>query len=800
MRSASAHDITKPNILPRDELLDFILGRPEPVIVLEAAAGMGKSTLLSLLATRLGILVHHGESAPDVAPGRWALWDIAPSSRPGRFPEDFPAGKGRIVIAKRPETPLPGLSRAILYGYVLRLRTADLLITETELARHVGTEAAARIMTETGGWPLLAGYRDGTPMDKEAMENFLTAEFLRPLSSSTLVGLEMVLSRGQASAEDEERLAPLLRRDADGALEFAAEAVRAPLAAAVAGLLSRRAADPEEAKTVARAYAERGRATEAIVTFQKAGFLDLALETFTAAADRFYIYYYGSEAFDRVLAGFPTDFAMRHDLLVICLALQACKRGDVALARRLLEERFGKIANDLSKVFAAGSAFPKEFRAFRFVLLIYEDVFFTEQLLEQVFTLLSEFPTDAHLERGSFYNSILEFYIRGRRFAEAEDVASRARYHYDRASAPILSFYIALHQAIMRLMMGDALTARRHAADAAGCLARAPFESPADARLLVLLDACIDYEAGRAGPLARFLNVEFDEFAHGEIWPSLIEFALYYGSQALSEHFSTIAARGFLDRWRVYQMSNRQFRHMIEIREAVVLQNGNRWQEASERLAAISSRVDRSFVLGAENELRGVHDRDEIALALAWLRQLVYEMPTRPGLERQLGAMLNNLHATPRQRIGLEIWLAFVFKRQRNLSGARSLLQKVFEDAAGREAIAPLTEERIFLTELLQNRRVSEFLDTSPSARQVMRLLRESGLDRGVLGADVGLSRRETKMLLMISEGGSNKFIANTLGLSEATVKFHLGNAYRKLGCRKRKEAIGAARALGLVS
>ena len=37
-------------------------------------------------------------------------------------------------------------------------------------------------------------------------------------------------------------------------------------------------------------------------------------------------------------------------------------------------------------------------------------------------------------------------------------------------------------------------------------------------------------------------------------------------------------------------------------------------------------------------------------------------------------------------------------------------------------------------------------------------------------------------------------------GLTEATVKYHLGNTYRKLGCKRRREAISAARALGLLS
>ena len=53
---------------------------------------------------------------------------------------------------------------------------------------------------------------------------------------------------------------------------------------------------------------------------------------------------------------------------------------------------------------------------------------------------------------------------------------------------------------------------------------------------------------------------------------------------------------------------------------------------------------------------------------------------------------------------------------------------------------------------------------------------------------------------IMVTEGASNKFVAKMLQISEPTVKFHLGNVYRKLGCRSRREAIGAARAMGLVN
>ena len=784
----------------RDRLVAAVLSCTEPLIIIEAAAGTGKSTLLRQVARRAGAALHVGADAPPPPDRRLpVLWDIPPGCHPAALPEAYIHGGGRIIIAKRRETLVPGLSRAQLYGRSRLFRTRDLMMSHDELARQAGGTGADRILRATGGWALLLGLNEGRSIDEDALRAFLADELLRALPSGELVALKALL-HGEAAISDSEDMMPFVRRDGAGQLAFTAEAVRAPLAGAITAELDARLAVPADAKEIAEAFFTRGNVVEAIETYQAAGFHELALRTFTAASGRFFIYYHGPDAFDRVLSGFPSGFAAQSETIVMSLAMQSCKRGDVALARRLLSDRFGDVADDPAEVFSPRSVFSRDFRAFRLVMLIYEDVFFTDELLEQVFALLPEYPADAHLLRGSFYNSVLEYYMRSRRFAEAEDVAARAHFHYEKAKSPILSFYISLHQAIMRLVMGDAMTARRHAAKAAQHFAAVSFDSPNDQRLLDLLDACIEYEGGKAEPLARFLSLELDEFSHGEIWPSLIEFALQYGSQALSEHFSTIAARSFLDRWRIYQISNRQFRTMIEIREAAVLQNGNRWQEAADRLATLPSRIGKAWVMSQTDELTRLADRDELALAIIWLRHIVFEAPTRPGLDEQLAALRNNLHVTERQQIGIDIWQAHVHKRQRNLSKARAVLQKTFENVARLGAIGALAEERFFLADLIDNRRIGEFLDTSAAARQILKKLRDTGLTaRGAI-TTAGLSRRETKILLMIAEGGSNKFIANALGLSEATVKFHLGNVYRKLGCRKRREAIAAARALALVT
>lgn len=61
------------------------------------------------------------------------------------------------------------------------------------------------------------------------------------------------------------------------------------------------------------------------------------------------------------------------------------------------------------------------------------------------------------------------------------------------------------------------------------------------------------------------------------------------------------------------------------------------------------------------------------------------------------------------------------------------------------------------------------------------------------------LSPREQEVLLLLRKGKSNKEIARDLGLSEATVKFHLKNIFAKLGVSNRTMAIAVSNLLPIV-
>jgi two-component system NarL family response regulator len=63
----------------------------------------------------------------------------------------------------------------------------------------------------------------------------------------------------------------------------------------------------------------------------------------------------------------------------------------------------------------------------------------------------------------------------------------------------------------------------------------------------------------------------------------------------------------------------------------------------------------------------------------------------------------------------------------------------------------------------------------------------------------VQLTPRELSTLRLMADGKSNKEIANELGISDRTVKTHLGHLFEKLGVTSRTEAVKIATRRGLV-
>ena len=72
-------------------------------------------------------------------------------------------------------------------------------------------------------------------------------------------------------------------------------------------------------------------------------------------------------------------------------------------------------------------------------------------------------------------------------------------------------------------------------------------------------------------------------------------------------------------------------------------------------------------------------------------------------------------------------------------------------------------------------------------------------LEEGLTTTAESLTARELDVLRLLAEGLPNKMIAERLGISDQTVKFHVASIGGKLGARNRTDAVRLAIRRGLV-
>ncbi|MEZ5289593.1 MAG: response regulator transcription factor [Vicinamibacterales bacterium] len=125
---------------------------------------------------------------------------------------------------------------------------------------------------------------------------------------------------------------------------------------------------------------------------------------------------------------------------------------------------------------------------------------------------------------------------------------------------------------------------------------------------------------------------------------------------------------------------------------------------------------------------------------------------------------------------------------------------RVFVDAA-----SPETRRRLVLEAERAGWRVvsrpddAEAVLTAPAATPSNVAAPDAGEDDAVRPHEA-LTPREQDVLALLAEGAGNREIASRLGVTEHTVKFHLGAIFGKLGATTRTEAVRRAIRAGWVA
>jgi len=120
--------------------------------------------------------------------------------------------------------------------------------------------------------------------------------------------------------------------------------------------------------------------------------------------------------------------------------------------------------------------------------------------------------------------------------------------------------------------------------------------------------------------------------------------------------------------------------------------------------------------------------------------------------------------------------------------GARGYILKNTEPEELIHAILHIAQGGVIVSPLMATKLLTEFKDLS------------AGVEReSIQGIDADLSPREGEVLQLVAQGASNKKIADSLFISENTVKTHLRNIMEKLHLANRSQAAAYAINRGLV-
>ncbi|MDE1157212.1 MAG: LuxR C-terminal-related transcriptional regulator [Neorhizobium sp.] len=793
---ASPYSVTAPFRLPRRKLERRIAESSAATIFVRAPAGAGKSILLDLVAKHVGCPVCAGPQPriSDVE-GGWLIWDLPTTARSARISAQVLDAAETVVIACRPEQRISGLARRILHQGSTVLTDADLMFEDEELAELAAGDRS-RLMMDYAGWP---GFLPlvSRPDDQGCIE-YLRDVLLASLTPAQTLHLSLWLEAPMPIEATPDGwtgfVPPALSRTPERhghLLDLFGKAIDERLATLKSG-----GATVE----IAAALEKSGRALAAMELLLEHGYEAHAAQILQRAQGLELLYRNNVGAFHKIVMRFSQEMIATNEIVLFAVGRALLKHGELPRVRHLVARHLGYDYLDPLKVLTRTSRFSFAARTFRLNLMMAEDLTPTDAMITRLGEFMADYPLGDYGKWAAYYNALLEFEIRRRNFREAEAAAARALiYLRQMGGQPLLEFFIHLHQTVLRLMSGDVLLARRAAKDARGRLEAVPHRAEQEFRMLRLTEACLAYEAGRHRDLVDFVQDEFEAFAAAEIWPTLMQFALSYASQVLSDHFSMTIRPGFLDGLWIHLSEGLQFHTMMEIRTAIAYQNANRWTDAQATLTAIRMPIGRNWVDSAVEELTRLSRRDDIAYAMAWLRDAVHVSTPRSYLSRQIDALIANPKVTNREKVALQLWQAYVAHQRRDHAAARPLLLSALMSATRLGCNGVLSEERLFVSPLLNDQRTRAFLETSSDVRTALSIFAASVNSPQARALHGGLSQREAQMLQLIAAGMPNKKIGQSLNISEVTVKFHVGNLFRKLGCNRRSEAIRAATALGWI-
>ncbi|GFE51195.1 hypothetical protein So717_29480 [Roseobacter cerasinus] len=463
-------------------------------------------------------------------------------------------------------------------------------------------------------------------------------------------------------------------------------------------------------------------------------------------------YLHGYAAAGEVLEALPNDEWRRSETVMGVVVAFLAKQGHAARAKAYLS--------------ASNLKFEKtyyfEFSRLCLALHLGEDV--EEQDLEVWRRLERQLPVTDLLLQGLYYNCMLVMNVRLGHPKAARTAAQHAVSCFREARHSYLEHFIHIHLADLDVLEGHLKSAGRNLASAESCLSTAAVRYANESAVIEVIRLAIAYEQGKlevVGPKSRELRLKL---VTGDSWSELFcELARISVLSTYFLHGLRPALKELEDFKADYARRHGEYAATLELLAAFLAHL--EWQPSEAEQI-----FQRSGGISSPNSIGGIL-RAQLAVAL--------------GTETSADPIAE----APRLRIIAALQSA----RMSRGAKRRSMIERALRDAAQEGQIAPFLEHRDAFIGVSTKLAGGQFAKGDRRliyfTTRVLKAVEQSYVVPAPLER-FGFNRRQYRVAAALQSGATNKQVARQLGVSEATVKYHLTALYRMSGKSRRSEFI----------
>jgi LuxR family maltose regulon positive regulatory protein len=491
----------------------------------------------------------------------------------------------------------------------------------------------------------------------------------------------------------------------------------------------------------------------------------------------------------------PADTIMKRPRLRLAQAWIAAKTGNVAAARQ-----WSKTVETSASTLPIDDTIKREtLFVEKMMWTVYEENSIGLDVLQEIEDIRALVPDDDQWFASWVNNLLCVMYTRRGNLMAANEAAARALTSYRMVDSLYGEVFMRGHQAMISIMSGRFGDAADQA-EIAASLTESHFS--ADIGLSAMIDFLrghIAYERNEFTRAKRLLAPALEKIALAETWVELHALGAASLAKILFEEGSPEQAFACLDKMHLVgeQRGLRRLQWLAaHCRFDLFLAAGDRaeaqiWAERNDIFLAAAP----SFATWFEGE----------RAMLASMHYSLGQTNDLENLQERLEDFVEEAEALGHKRVAVEglILLTRLFHEQHRHDDAKAALERALVIAVPETMLRVFLENGAPLVPVLKTmiRSVGiKFLLPATLSFIVGVVAEAGGVPAGDAGASTMFSEKELEVLGNLVADQSNKMIARRLSISEATVKFHLANIYRKLGVNTRADAKSIARERRLVT